>query len=280
MTAAALVEERLRAARISTTAMDGGDLVWQAWGDPDSARTPLILLHGGFGSWTHWFANLPELSAERPVWTVDLPGLGSSGDMPEPHTTEHFAAILLSGINELLGEGTAFELAGFSFGAMIGGHVAALAGQRCQRFVMIGAAGFGDLHVQVSLLPPPDRDTPVDEADRIQRENLGRLMLSSPASIDDLAVYLHGDNLARHRFRSRKLAGSSDLESVLPAISAHMVGVWGSEDATAGGLAAIEQRRELLKACQPEAEFHILEGVGHWAMYEDPGAVNRILLQP
>ena len=105
-------------------------------------------------------------------------------------------------------------------------------------------------------------------------------MLSSPASIDDLAVYLHGDNLARHRFRSRKLAGSSDLESVLPAISAHMVGVWGSEDATAGGLAAIEQRRELLKACQPEAEFHILEGVGHWAMYEDPGAVNRILLQP
>lgn len=251
---------------------------WQSWGRGSANTLPLVLLHGGFGSWNHWFANLPALAEARQVWTVDLPGLGHSGDMSAPFTTEHFAELLLAGIDEVLGAGSVFELAGFSFGAMIGGHVAAGAEERCRRFVMIGAAGFGDLHVQVSLLPPPPPEMAAPEAEAIQRENLSRLMLASPAAIDDMAVYLHGDNLAHYRFRSRKLAGSSDLVAVLPNISAELVGVWGSEDATAGGPAAIDQRRELLQQVQPAAEFHVLDGVGHWAMYEAPESVNRILL--
>jgi pimeloyl-ACP methyl ester carboxylesterase len=256
----------------------GQSLAWQGWGEPDTGAVPLVLLHGGFGSWTHWFANLPALAAARPVWTVDLPGLGGSGDMVPPFTSDHFASLLLAGIDDVLGPKTRFDLAGFSFGAMIGGHVAVGAGQRCRRFVMIGAAGFGDLHVQVSLLPPSAPDVSAEPAAAIQRENLARLMLASPAVIDDMAIYLHSDNLARHRFRSRKLAGSADLLAVLPQISASLVGVWGSEDATAGGRAAIEQRQQLLRDAQPSAEFHILEGVGHWAMYEAPLAVNQILL--
>lgn len=276
---AAEVERLLRNARLVSTPLPGeGSLHWQCWGQGGEDAMPLVLLHGGFGSWTHWFANLPALAENRPVWTVDLPGLGSSGDMPVPFTTEHFAKLLLAGIDEVLGSEATFDLAGFSFGAMIGGHVAAGAGERCRRFVMIGAAGFGDLHVQVSLLPPPGPDTEAKAAAAIQQENLARLMLASPAAIDDMAVYLHSDNLARHRFRSRKLAGSADLVTVLPGIKANLVGVWGCEDATAGGRAAIEQRRELLRQAQPGAEFHILEGVGHWAMYEAPETVNRILL--
>lgn len=278
-TPAAEVERRLHSARACTTPLPGGEsLAWQCWSEPASTAVPLVLLHGGFGSWTHWYANLPALAEARPVWTVDLPGLGSSGDMLPPFTTDHFASILLAGIDDVLGPKTPFDLAGFSFGAMIGGHVAAGAGQRCRRFVMIGAAGFGDLHVQVDLLPPPGPDVPAEQAVAIQRENLSRLMLASPAAIDDMAIYLHSDNLARHRFRSRKLAGSADLLAVLPQISASMVGIWGSEDATAGGRAAIEQRRQLLRDAQSSAEFHILEGVGHWAMYEAPVAVNQILL--
>ena len=276
---AAEVESLLQHARLVSTPLSNGEsLCWQCWGQGHEDTLPLVLLHGGFGSWTHWFANLPALAKTRQVWTLDLPGLGNSGDMPAPFTTEHFAQLLLAGIDEVLGSDSMFDLAGFSFGAMIGGHVAAGAGERCRRFVMVGAAGFGDLHVQVSLLPPPGPDVEADEADAIQRENLSRLMLASPVAIDDMAVYLHSDNLARHRFRSRKLAGSADLLAALPNIRAALVGVWGCEDATAGGRKAIEQRRELLQHVQPAAEFHMLEGVGHWAMYEAPQAVNRILL--
>lgn len=278
MSAAEQVEQLFAQASLHVTEVEGCELAWQQWGDIDSQQPPLLLLHGGFGSWTHWAANLPGLMLQRCVWTVDLPGLGSSGEMPEPYSTEHFAALLLAGLQKLPGLHTQFELVGFSFGAMIGGHLAALAGEHCTRCTLIGAAGFGDLHVQVPLLPPPTPDTQPRESDAIQRENLARLMLYRPEAIDDLAVYIHADNLARHRFRSRKLAGSNDLADVLPAISAQLVGVWGEQDATAGGMDNLLQRKQLFSAAQAGAEFHLLSNVGHWAMYEAPAAINSILL--
>ena len=161
---------------------------------------------------------------------------------------------------------------------MIAGQLAADVGDRCTRCTLIGAAGFGDLHVQVSLLPPPSQDTPADEAESIQRENLGRLMLHSPESIDDLAVYLHSDNLARFRFRSRKLAKTNELAELLPKIQAPLVGLWGEHDATAGGVEKIEARHHLFSAAQPPSEFHVIQGAGHWVMYENPKAVTDALL--
>ena len=258
-------------------AAGGTELAWRRWPGP-SGRPPLLLFHGGFGSWTHWIANLPGLMAERETWTLDLPGLGESGDLTAPFTTEHFADVIASALAELFGDSAPYELAGFSFGAMIGAHVSLRTGNRCRRLSLIGAAGCGHLHHQVPLLPPPDDSVPADEAAAIHRENLQRLMIADPSAIDDLAVHIHGDNLARHRFRSRKLAGSDDLLRVLHEIPAPLVGIWGEHDATAGGLSAIEERGRLFRAAQPDAEFHILKGIGHWAMYESPDEVNRVLL--
>ncbi len=273
------VTELLAQSRAYTSDLGDGQLLqWQRWGPESSRLPPLVLLHGGFGSWNHWLKNLPQLMAERVIWTLDLPGLGASGDLSPPFTTAHFAGAIWTGLSELLAPDEHFEMAGFSFGAMLGAGVAVLASSRCQRFTLIGAAGFGELHVQVDLLPLPTSDMPQAEANAVHAENLRRLMLAKESSMDPLAVYLHGDNLARHRFRSRRLAGSNDTAELLPEIEARLVGVWGSEDATAGGIDAIAQRAELLRREQPEAEFHVLPGIGHWAMYEAPAAVNAILL--
>lgn len=103
-------------------------------------------------------------------------------------------------------------------------------------------------------------------------------MLHDPVAIDELAVHIHADNLVRHRFRSRRLAGTSDLAETLPGILAPLVGIWGEFDTTAGGLANIRARRELFTQAQRGAQFHLLPGVGHWAMYEAPDEVNRLLL--
>ena len=64
----------------------------------------------------------------------------------------------------------------------------------------------------------------------------------------------------------------------MPEITATLVGVWGVYDATAGGRENIEARRQLFLAAQPDAEFHVLEDVGHWAMYECPALINRLIL--
>jgi 2-hydroxy-6-oxonona-2,4-dienedioate hydrolase len=275
MDPATRLAQLLSEADLHTTPCGQGELTWQQW---SSRGVPLVLLHGGFGSWNHWLNNIEGLRQQRSLWTLDLPGLGDSAAMPEPHTPSHFSQIILKGLDALLGSATHFELAGFSFGAMIGARVAQSAGSRCQRFTAIGAAGFGALHHQVSLQRPPSANMPPDEAQQIHHSNLRALMFSSEDCIDDLAVYAHGSNLARHRFNSRRLSLANDFIQALPDIQAPLVGVWGSRDATAGGRANIEKRRELFLAAQADAEFHILDGVGHWAMYEAPSAVNAILL--
>lgn len=277
-TPAQQITELLGRATQHTTNIDGSSIAWQQWPGAQQGAVPLLLVHGGFGSWTHWAANIDGLSSDRAVWTVDLPGLGNSGNMPKPWTTQHFAELLLAGWRSLIGTDQLFELAAFSFGAMISGHLAAMAAGQCSRCTLIGASGFGDLHVQADLLPPPGPEVAEGEAKSIHRENLSRLMLHSPARIDELAVYIHGDNLARHRFRSRSMAGSNDLADVLPEINAQLVGIWGDRDATAGGIESIDKRRQLFLAAQPGAEFYVLKDIGHWAMYEAPAQVNQLLL--
>ncbi|MEH6593061.1 MAG: alpha/beta hydrolase [Halioglobus sp.] len=278
MTPQQQVEKILGEAIILSTPLVDGNLSWHCWDGPRDSR-PLLLLHGGFGSWTHWLANIPTLRRSHSLWAVDIPGLGASAAMPEPATLEHFASLILDSLNRLHGTDTEFDIAGFSFGALIGAHLAVLAQTRCHHFIACGAAGFDKLHVQVDLLRPPTPDTPAQEASRIHRHNLSTLMFASEDSVDELAIFLHGDNLARARFNSRRLARGDGFAKALPDISARLCGIWGSEDATAGGKPGIAQREALFRSYQPHCAFHLMEGIGHWAMYEAAQGFNRLALE-
>jgi pimeloyl-ACP methyl ester carboxylesterase len=264
----------LATAELHRTPLPGGTLCWQHWSAPD-AGPPLVLLHGGFGSWNHWFANIDGLREHRDLWTVDLPGLGDSGPIGRGATVQEFVAHLQRGIRVLLGERD-YALAGFSFGALIGATLAA--DVHCRRFTAIGAAGCGELHVQVPLQPPPPPNTRWEAAEPVHRANLRALMFSEGFEIDDTAVYLHAVNLERHRFNSRALSRTCGFLDALPAIAGVLAALWGSEDATAGGLTAIAARRDRILTAHPEAEFRVLAGVGHWSMYEAPDVVNGLLL--
>jgi len=260
------------------TQEQGCRLAWKRWSSPAAGAPSLLLIHGGFGSWTHWAANIEALLQDFNVWTVDLPGLGASGDMPRPWSTAAITDQVLAGWRSLRPAGEPVDIAGFSFGGLIAGQLAAALGQACRRCILVGASGFGPLHVQADLLPPPGPDVPAEVAEAIHRENLSRLMFHDPAMIDALALYIHADNLARHRLRSRGMAGSNDLADTLGQISARLVGIWGEYDATAGGMENLRARESLFTSVQPAAEFHILPGVGHWAIFEAAPEVNRLIL--
>lgn len=250
-------------------------LHWQQWRET-GVGPRLLLLHGGFGSWSHWYANIEALREQRELWTVDLPGLGESADIDPTAQPQDFAARLLEGIDHLWSDDTPIELAGFSFGAMVGARLAERLGDRCRRFVAIGAAGWGGLHVQVALTPPPRPGTDWASAAPVHESNLRALMFSNHFPIDELAVYLHAENLARARFNSRALSRTDDFVQALAAIQAPCLCAWGSSDATAGDAQALAAREarlvELGKA------FELLPDVGHWAMYEAPAEVNRLIL--
>ena len=90
------------AARVAETPCGSGSMVWRVWGE----GAPLVLLHGGSGSWRHWARNIGPLGAGRMVITPDLPGLGDSA-MPEGVSTpEGVAEILARGLDRILPAGS------------------------------------------------------------------------------------------------------------------------------------------------------------------------------
>ena len=57
-----------------------------------------------------------------------------------------------------------------------------------------------------------------------------------------------------------------------------MAGIWGEHDVTVMGREGLEQRRDIIREFQPDAPFHIIEGAGHWVMYEAPDEFAKTLI--
>jgi len=259
------------AQRIETPCGDGG-MVWRIWGD----GPPLVLFHGGYGSWTHWIRNVLVLAREFTVIAPDLPGLGESATPPEPHTAEGLAAILVEGLDIVLPKDVAPHIAGFSFGGVLGGHVAAQLGDRLRALTIVGSNGLGLVRQPTTLERVP-AGAPVAEALAIHRHNLGVLMIADPSKIDELAVYIQSQNAPRGRVRSRRFSRTDTLARVLPLVKARLDGIWGERDATARS--HLEERARVVRSFQPGARFEVIAGAGHWAQYEAADRFNQVLAE-
>jgi 2-hydroxy-6-oxonona-2,4-dienedioate hydrolase len=272
-TPAAQVERLAAASRRIETPCGDGVMVWRSWGEGE----PLVLFHGGFGSWTHWFRNIPVLSRRYRLIVASLPGLGESDDAPLPHTPEGIAAIAAAGVARILAPGERFHLAGFSFGGLIGGHVAALFGERCRSLTLVGAGGLGLKRSAMRKLLSWRHIEDEEGRLAVHRENLAILMLADPAKIDDLAVHLQAENAARGRVNSPTIAMTDTLTRKLPLVRGRLAGIWGGRDAAA--MEDLPARARLLRGIQPSAPFVVIADAGHWVQYEAAEAFNEILLE-
>ena len=112
-------------------------MLWREWG----AGPPLVLLHGASGSWTHWLLNIAGLATRFTVLAPDMPGFGDS-DLPAgPQTPDALAAVVSDGIDAVVPRPAPLDLAGFSFGGIIAGLVAARQGPRVRHLVLVGPNG-------------------------------------------------------------------------------------------------------------------------------------------
>jgi pimeloyl-ACP methyl ester carboxylesterase len=259
----------------TTTRLDGGGaMVWRRWGH----GRPLVLLHGASGSWTHWIRNVRALAVGRAVLAPDMPGFGDSDGLAEPHTAERLAAAVAAGLEALLPSPVELDLAGFSFGGIIAGVVAARLGRRLGRLVLIGPNGMalrtGLGHL---VLARVERGMSHGEVREVHRANLRRLMLGDPAAADDLAVHLQVDNLRRARFKSGGIPSSDVLLRALPRIPARMAAIFGERDVFVGPY--LDERRQTLARFQTDLDFRVVDGAGHWVNYEAFEAVNHALVE-
>ena len=261
-------------ARRRTTPCGDGQLVWHAWGPPDGP--PVVLLHGGSGSWTHWLRNIETLaSAGHAVLVPDMPGFGESAAPPDGDDADVLPGWLEPGLARLIGP-RPVALVGFSFGALVAGLWAQAHPARVARLVLVGSPG-----LSAQRLPPLDLqrwDALPAGAERlaVHRHNLLQLMLAHGASATPLAVAVHAANVERDRLRRRRLMLTDALVPVLPHLACPVHGIWGALDVLyAHRLPLIGQ---VLGTAPGLRTLALLPGAGHWVAFEAADAFNAALL--
>jgi len=270
---AAVVDALARSARKVRTPCGSGTMVWRVWGRGE----PLVLLHGGSGSWTHWIRNIPALSQHYELWVADIPGLGDSAMPPEPLVPATVADVVAAGLERLFPGGQRLRLAGFSFGGHVAGLVAARLGERVAGLTLVGVAALG-------LRADPREPfwkvrAGMSEAEiaAVYRQNLAVLMFADPSNIDPLAIHLQAENIRRARFRSRPFAPTDGLARALADVTARLSTIWGTRDIIARP--SLEARLAILRRHHPELAVRLIEGAGHWVAYEAADRFNAALLE-
>lgn len=268
--AALLADLDALAIRIETPCGQGA-MVWRLWGDRNLA--PLILAHGAQGSWNHWARNIERLSRHRRLIVADLPGHGDSA-MPESEDHKSISKALAQGLETILGEGgLPVDLCGFSFGGVALAHLAAFHPHIARRLVIVGCGGL---------------DTPMnhprlgrigglvgEERRAALKANLLGLMLHHPDSADDLAIHMLLPTAKAARLHVPPLVLPDRLLRILPEVRCPVDAIWGDRDWPHPDPAVQEAA---LRSVQPDADFRVIEGAGHWVMYERPEAFEAALL--
>ena len=255
---------------------NGGNMTWHVW-NRGSTKPILLLFHGGSGSWIHWIRNVLPLSRHFEVYAADLPGLGDSDPPDDVQDVWSVTNGVKTAVDALLPKDRDFAITGFSFGGMVGGHIAILAGERLKRLVLVGAGGLKATRKPTEklhkLLPSMAPDVLAAEA----RRNLELLMIHDPKKIDGVAIHMQILNTTRARTRSREMGQAFRLSEVLPRVRTPMTGIWGEFDSTTYPF--LQERIDLFRAVQPDFEMNVIPGAGHWVAYEAADAFNARLIE-
>ena len=142
-----------RAARRHALPLADGHMVWRSWGEGE----PVLLLHGGSGSWTHWVRTIvPLVETGRQVWIPDLPGFGESAAVvPGGGDADRLPEPMRAALGVLLGDAPV-DVVGFSFGTMVGALLAEGWPGRVRRLVLTGAPALGVRNPAAIELRPAD----------------------------------------------------------------------------------------------------------------------------
>lgn len=250
-----------------------GHMVWRRWGE----GPPVVLLHGGSGSWTHWLRTIPAMAGCREVWAADLPGLGDSAMPPTPHTPESCGRAVAAGLRMLVPRERQARLVGFSFGGHVGTYAAIDLADWIADFTIVGSSALGLPFVRLEEFPKERSTMSEEQRLAVHRRTLEILMIAEPCRIDDVAVRLQAVNIAKARFRSREFAIGDDIRRQLARVEVPVRAIWGARDVLANP--SPQAAFEAIRTTHPELVARTIADAGHWAMYEQPDAFNAALCE-
>ncbi|WP_347565297.1 alpha/beta fold hydrolase [Bordetella petrii] len=247
-----------------------GTVRWHRLGQGD----PLVLLHGGHGSWLHWLRNIEPLARHRTVWVPDMPGYLDSSNVPAPSGADELVPLvdmLQAALDRAVGPDTAIDLAGFSFGGLVASRLAA---QRphVRRLALLGSGGHGMPRPRALDMRQWRKAESAAQRRDMLRHNLNQLMLYRHEP-DELALDIHEISCMATRFRSRTASQGDGMVQALRRYGGPVLLVWGEHDVTA----AARQVAPAIAAAGPRREWRVVPAAGHWVQYEGAAVVNDLL---
>ena len=231
---------------------------------------PLVLLHGGSGSWTHWLRNVEHFAQYRQVWVLDIPGFGDSS-LPAGVSDADDLVPYMASIFKQTFKDQSVDVIGFSFGGMTAGLLAAEHPELIHLLILVGAPGLGLFGKDLPMRGmTPDMD---EQAQRnVHRHNLNAMMFVNPQSVTEEVIDLQKANVVRDRLRRRRIARTNVLARVQEKWICPVHGVWAEFDALyKNTLHQVPQQLSCLRS------FNVVPNAGHWVMYEQPSAFHTVI---
>jgi len=247
---------------------------WRSWGK----GKPLILLHGGYGSWAHWIKQAIPFSKNYNVLIPDMPGFGESEDLTLPHTPEKISANIAETLLKLISPEETPIICGFSFGGLIAGHLSynlIERGLNPEKLILVGPGGLGAKRGKMRNMIARHSKMSEEEIYQAHKTNLEILMMHDATKVDDWSVHIQKQNTDAHRIKSRPISSTDTLARILEKQDVPLLLLWGEKDASVG--VYLEDRMSILRDINSKVRFHVEYNLGHWIMYENDVIFNKIL---
>ena len=247
---------------------------WRSWGK----GKPLILLHGGYGSWAHWIKQAIPFSKNYNVLIPDMPGFGESEDLTLPHTPEKISANIAETLLKLISPEETPIICGFSFGGLIAGHLSynlIERGLNPEKLILVGPGGLGAKRGEMRKMIARHSKMSEEEIYQAHKINLEILMMHDATKVDDWSVHIQKQNTDAHRIKSRPISSTDTLARILEKQDVPLFLLWGEKDASVG--VYLEDRMSILRDINSKVRFHVEYNLGHWIMYENDVIFNKIL---
>jgi 2-hydroxy-6-oxonona-2,4-dienedioate hydrolase len=237
--------------------------------------SPLFLIHGGYGTWAHWYANLLPLAQAHTVFAIDMPGFGQSCDAPADAGIGSVAQSVWDAIDAMRKtlpgpmQESPIHIAAFSFGTAVAATMALERQDAVRALLLINPPGLGEVSQEVKEIQAWVSNTARSHGVRAGIEiTLRELMLCQPARTDDRALDLLEACVRNTRFISRSLSRATRLPAMLDELRMPVHVVLGARDPHQRHELALRQAR--LEKTLGASNVHLFSDAAHWLQYDQP----------
>jgi pimeloyl-ACP methyl ester carboxylesterase len=229
-----------------------------------NADTPALFLHSFAGDCTHWSAVLEALAPRRRVVAFDFAGHGLSPAARGRYSIRRLAQDVLTVANVQNLEH--FVLVGHSLGAQVAAEFAAAAPQRVKKLILV------DAPPAPGALPP--------EALRKIRESLAQDPYATVEQFWQQGPFVGARPETERRLMTslRKLARNAAVELTEDSLSYDARVSLREYKGPKYAIVTLANDTPLsLQHAQPDIEYAVIEGTGHWIQLDRPTEFIAVL---